>query len=117
MIPSAHISILMMECSALINPSTFEGWSTTVEEAKAIGVPMVLSRIRVHEEQTNNAIFFDPQSSDQLAYILEKFTPLSIIERSKKREDAYKKASINLKLFAENFTNLITLQAQTQGCS
>ncbi len=114
MIPSAHISILMMECSALINPSTFEGWSTTVEEAKAIGVPMILSKIRVHEEQTSNAIFFEPHSSDQLANILENFIPSSLSERDKKREEALKIASLNLQKFADIFTNLITLQFQAQ---
>ena len=38
----------MASCRALINPSLFEGWSTTVEEAKALGVPMVLSDLAVH---------------------------------------------------------------------
>lgn len=36
---------------ANINPSLFEGWSTTVEEAKAIGKPVALSGILVHREQ------------------------------------------------------------------
>ena len=114
MIPSAHISALMMECSALINPSIFEGWSTTVEEAKAIGVPMILSRIRVHEEQTSNAIFFDPHSSDQLANILENFIPSSHGERDKRCQDAMNTASLNFQKFAEEFTNLIARQVQTQ---
>ena len=39
MIPHEHIPALMRSCAALINPSTFEGWSTTVEEAKAMGTP------------------------------------------------------------------------------
>lgn len=113
-IPSAHISALMMECSALINPSVFEGWSTTVEEAKAIGVPMILSKIRVHEEQTSNAIFFDPQSSDQLANILENFIPNSTNVRNDRREDAINTASLKFQNFAEEFTNLITQQVQIQ---
>ncbi len=41
-----------MLCStALINPSQFEGWSTTVEEAKSLGVKMLLSDLEVHKEQ------------------------------------------------------------------
>jgi glycosyltransferase involved in cell wall biosynthesis len=40
---------------ALINPSRFEGWSTTVEEAKSFGVPLILSDIDVHREQTGGA--------------------------------------------------------------
>lgn len=53
---------------ALLNPSLFEGWSTTVEEAKALGTPMVLSDLPVHREQApKNAIFFDPHSVDACA--------------------------------------------------
>ena len=42
---------LMLNSVALINPSQFEGWSTTVEESKSLGLPMILSDIPVHVEQ------------------------------------------------------------------
>jgi glycosyltransferase involved in cell wall biosynthesis len=51
-IPLAHVYALLRITVALINPSTFEGWSTTVEEAKSFGVPVILSDIDVHLEQT-----------------------------------------------------------------
>jgi glycosyltransferase involved in cell wall biosynthesis len=41
----------MRASTALINPSLFEGWSTTVEEAKSTGTPMILSDLGVHREQ------------------------------------------------------------------
>ena len=43
---------------ALINPSLFEGWSTPVEEAKALGTPLLLSDLRVHREQAPEAAYF-----------------------------------------------------------
>ena len=52
MIPLSHVYALLRVCTALINPSRFEGWSTTVEEAKSFGVPMILSDLDVHREQT-----------------------------------------------------------------
>jgi len=52
MIPSDHVYALLRSSMALINPSRFEGWSTTVEEAKSFGVPLILSDIDVHREQT-----------------------------------------------------------------
>lgn len=55
MIPLAHVYALLRACTALLNPSAFEGWSTTVEEAKSFGVPMILSDIGVHREQTMGA--------------------------------------------------------------
>ena len=52
MIPLSHVYALLRACSGLINPSRSEGWSTTVEEAKSFGVPMILSDLAVHREQT-----------------------------------------------------------------
>jgi glycosyltransferase involved in cell wall biosynthesis len=52
MIPLPHVYALLRVSIALINPSRFEGWSTTVEEAKSFGVPMILSDLDVHREQT-----------------------------------------------------------------
>jgi glycosyltransferase involved in cell wall biosynthesis len=63
MIPREDLLGLMQTCVALLNPSFFEGWSTTVEEAKALGVPLVLSNLDVHREQAGSeAIYFDPES-------------------------------------------------------
>jgi glycosyltransferase involved in cell wall biosynthesis len=55
MVPTDHVYALMRTSMALINPSRFEGWSTTVEEAKSFGAPMILSDIDVHREQTDGA--------------------------------------------------------------
>ena len=55
MIPIEHVYALLRTSLALINPSRCEGWSTTVEEAKSFGVPMILSDIDVHREQTRGA--------------------------------------------------------------
>ncbi|NEV02246.1 glycosyltransferase [Bradyrhizobium uaiense] len=52
-IPLPHVYALLRASTALLNPSRFEGWSTTVEEAKSFGVPMILSDIDVHREQTS----------------------------------------------------------------
>ena len=69
LIPYPHIAQLMMQSVAVINPSLFEGWSTTVEEAKALGVPLILSDIAVHREQCpiGEARFFEPLVPASLA--------------------------------------------------
>ncbi len=68
MIPLAHVYALLRSAVALINPSKFEGWSTTVEEAKSFGVPMVLSDIDVHFEQTHGeARYFGVDDAETLA--------------------------------------------------
>ncbi len=46
-----ELQSLMLNALSLINPSNFEGWSTTVEESKSLGLPIILSDIPVHFEQ------------------------------------------------------------------
>ena len=73
MVPLPHVYALLRAATALINPSRFEGWSTTVEEAKSFGVPMILSNIDVHREQTDGeASYFGINDPSSLADLLAK---------------------------------------------
>ncbi len=112
LIPHEHIAALMRSCAALINPSTFEGWSTTVEEAKAMGTPMILSSLRVHQEQSQNAYFFDMTSPQQLANILSKFQPLDESVRMQMNIEAARQAEFDTKIFADEFAKLMTLSVR-----
>ena len=68
MIPLSHVYALLRACTGLINPSRSEGWSTTVEEAKSFGVPMILSDLDVHREQAAaSASFFGTDDPATLA--------------------------------------------------
>lgn len=67
-IPYADLLGLMRHCMAVINPSLYEGWSTTVEEAKSLGKLAILSRIAVHVEQNpGRSVYFDAQNAEELA--------------------------------------------------
>jgi glycosyltransferase involved in cell wall biosynthesis len=67
-IPLDHVYALLRASMALINSSRFEGWSTTVEEAKSFGVPMILSDLDVHREQTGStARYFGADDPKMLA--------------------------------------------------
>ena len=59
-IPFNHLAGLMRHAVAFINPSRFEGWSTSVEEAKSMGKQIVLSGIPVHREQAPEHGFYFP---------------------------------------------------------
>lgn len=73
MIPLPHVYALLRASAALINPSRFEGWSTTVEEAKSFSVPMILSDLDVHREQAAEAAsYFGVDDADALANQLAK---------------------------------------------
>lgn len=69
---------LMKYSKAVINPSLFEGWSSTVEECKSIGKPMILSDLAVHLEQYPEAIFFNKYDSDDLALKIKEFKPFEV---------------------------------------
>ena len=58
----------LLRCSiAVIQPSKFEGWNTTIEDAKAIGKPVICSAISVHREQMGtNGYFFESDSIIEL---------------------------------------------------
>jgi hypothetical protein len=71
MIDHADLFCLMRNCVSCLNPSLFEGWSTTVEEAKSMGKNMILSDIPVHREQNPpESIYFDHRNAEELAEIL-----------------------------------------------
>ena len=72
-IPREHQLCLMKNSIAIIQPSLFEGWSTVVEDAKALSKFIILSDIEVHKEQIKeNVDFFNPKDAVSLAQLLEK---------------------------------------------
>jgi len=112
MLPHDHVLGLMHSCAAMINPSAFQGWSTTVEEAKAVGTPLILSSLRVHKEQAgNDAQYFDCGSAQQLASILEAFRPLDPEERRVRSETAAAATEKAVQRFADEFCDLVELVA------
>jgi glycosyltransferase involved in cell wall biosynthesis len=68
MVPYADMQGLMRHAQAVINPSRFEGWSTSVEEAKAMGQHVLLSDLPVHREQApKDASYFAVDDARALA--------------------------------------------------
>jgi glycosyltransferase involved in cell wall biosynthesis len=60
MVPRRDQVQLMRRAVALVQPSTFEGWSTVVEEARGLGKPVVVSDFPVHREQDAPGSLFFP---------------------------------------------------------
>jgi hypothetical protein len=54
---------LMQHSKAVIQPSLFEGWSTVIEDAKALSKTVIASDIPVHKEQLNDhGFYFEPHN-------------------------------------------------------
>jgi glycosyltransferase involved in cell wall biosynthesis len=96
---------LMRVSTALINPSLSEGWSTPVEEAKSLGVPMLLSDLRVHREQAGDrAHYFDPEAAEQLASLMAQHKVLPTPSRRDREKQAIAAAQDRVKEFALEFS-------------
>lgn len=73
LLPHDHVYSLIRQSKCVLNPSLFEGWSTSVEEAKSVGKRMVLSDLDVHKEQAPaKSIYFERSSTKDLARQLKK---------------------------------------------
>ncbi len=66
--------VLMNNSIAIIQPSLFEGWSTVVEDAKALNKHIILSDLPIHKEQINlNCTFFESNNVSELSEKLITF--------------------------------------------
>lgn len=74
MIDYPDLLSLMRNCVAVINPSKFEGWSSSVEEAKSMGKNIILSKIPVHIEQAPEyGAYFDCEDAVGLKNLMINF--------------------------------------------
>jgi glycosyltransferase involved in cell wall biosynthesis len=72
-VPYSDMQSLMAHSCAVINPSRFEGWSTSVEEAKAFDKRVLLSDIPVHREQAPRlARYFGLDDAAGLAALMHR---------------------------------------------
>jgi len=100
LVPYPELEALMRCAVALINPSRFEGWSTSVEEAKAIGLSLVISDIAVHREQASGeALFFDPDDAEALCRHLLSFEHVEEEAIARERPDALERAAARHRRF------------------
>lgn len=99
---------LMRAAQAVVQPSKFEGWSTVVEDARALGKVVFLSDIPVHREQAPpGAIFFPPDDPEALADAIEASAeslppgPLGEVER-----EALERQQVLIARFASEFMRI-----------
>jgi glycosyltransferase involved in cell wall biosynthesis len=73
-VPYKDVYALIKFSSAVVNPSKFEGWSSTVEECKSVGKALIISDINVHLEQAPEANIFSKDDPISLANTLSNFS-------------------------------------------
>lgn len=93
--------VLLQESEAIIQPSLFEGWNTSIEDAKFYDKIVIASDIAVHKEQANNkTIFFKPDNYFELKNILMTFN-----KEKYKNSNNYENTRIK---FAENIFKVVS---------
>ncbi len=99
-IPRAHQLCIMKNSRAVLQPSMFEGWNTTIEDAKSLQVPVIASGIAVHREQLEDkGYYFDQGDERELAHLLLHFNA----DRSRYLYTDYNQ---RVKTFARSFLNI-----------
>jgi glycosyltransferase involved in cell wall biosynthesis len=106
LVPYADMQALMRHSRGVINPSGFEGWSTTVEEAKALGKRTLLSDIPVHREQAPpGARYFSTDAPQALAALLQEAlaTDWAVAEAS----EIERNYAIKLRQFGQDYMGVL----------
>lgn len=99
-IPRQDQLCLLKNAKAVIQPSCFEGWSTVIEDAKSLQVPVLASNIAVHIEQLEEkGFYFDPNDAVDLAVLLEKFSKDKFL-------GPYEDYQTRVEKFAANFVSI-----------
>ncbi|MDL2279863.1 glycosyltransferase family 4 protein [Desulfovibrio sp. OttesenSCG-928-G11] len=115
-IPFSHVNLLMRESIAIINPSLFEGWSTTVEEAKSLGKAILLSDLPVHREQApERGRFFDVEDAEGLAALMS----MTVKEQNPLAERLFLEAAaearpLRVRDFALRYENIVLACIRTR---
>ena len=104
-----YVGALMHSAMAIINPSRFEGWSTTVEEAKSLGKRLLLSDIPVHREQApERGLYFGVDDAEALADLIrqtkDEYSPAEEEEARQKAKAALPGRMLD---FAKSYENIV----------
>lgn len=107
-VPYIDMISLMYYSIALINPSFSEGWSNTVEQAKAMKKDTIISNINVHKEQKDkNTILFKPYDYLSLKKILDKKFLNFLRKKNKFKKDYLNSNKYLRKSFIDNYQKSI----------
>jgi glycosyltransferase involved in cell wall biosynthesis len=100
-IPRNEQLLLMKHAQAVLQPSLFEGWSTVIEDARSLQVPIIASSIPVNLEQLGTGgNYFNPNDDEKLAEILFNFPTRNL------KKNIYDDYSERIRDAAKTFANI-----------
>lgn len=116
-LPYSDVVSLMRYSVAIINPSEFEGWSTSVEEAKTMEKKIILSDISVHREQNPKfGYYFNANDKNALAKLIDNFMHQNenVEENVLAQENSQLEQNARMKLFAKQYEEIVSKVTQGQ---
>lgn len=101
---------LIYHSVAVIQPSKFEGRSSTVEQAKSMGKKIILSNIDIHKEQNPlRGKYFSPDNFIQLSnLLLQTLNKYNHNLEKKHIKYAFSKSEKNFYKYYKNYVELIS---------
>ena len=117
MLPRQKQIQIFRRAAIVLQPSHFEGWSTSVEDARALGKSIILSDIDTHLEQDPpDATFFIKGSAKDLASKLKSCWPdLRPGPNFLSEEQACKRARLRGKEYANTFMEIMADAIQSKS--
>jgi glycosyltransferase involved in cell wall biosynthesis len=108
LVPYTDVRGLMEHSVAIINPSRFEGWSTSVEEGKSLGKCVLLSDIPVHREQApSRGHYFPTDSAARLADLMQNALANYDPERERTfKDEALRSRAVAFQAFGEAYRTI-----------
>ena len=101
LVPRQEQLSMMKYAQAVIQPSLFEGWSTVIEDAKSLQVPVIASNLPIHREQLGDkGRYFNPKDAKELAQIISLFQHCG--------GNIYEDYNLRVRQFAKNFIEIIS---------
>jgi glycosyltransferase involved in cell wall biosynthesis len=112
-VPRREYVQFLRGAAAVVQPSRYEGWSSTVEDARALGKRLVVSDLPVHREQNpEGAIFFPAESAEALADALADALERPTVVPSE--ADALERQTDRVRAYARSF---VAIAAEATGQS
>lgn len=109
-VPREDLVALLQTATAVLQPSRFEGWNTTLQDAKAIGCPIFASDLAVHREQCPQALGFFP-TDDPAALadlIAERWPALPARPNADQEREALRVEAENARLYGRQLLDICT---------
>lgn len=108
-VPYRDVLSLIFYSIAVINPSRFEGRSSTVEQSDSLGKKILLSNLKIHKEQNpSRAYYFNPNDyinlSKKIHYLNKNFKKKHEVLISEKKLKISKQ---RFKTYIKDYTNFL----------